>query len=38
VVHTRTGTRDIRTGDVLRIDGTTGTVDVVSRSSDAARR
>ena len=36
VVNTRTGTRDIRTGDVLRIDGTTGLVDVVSKTSDAA--
>jgi pyruvate,water dikinase len=35
VVNTRTGTRDIRTGDVLRIDGTTGTVDVLSTSADA---
>ena len=33
VVNTRTGTRDIRTGDVLRIDGTTGTVDVLSTSA-----
>jgi pyruvate,water dikinase len=35
VVNTRTGTRDIRTGDVLRVDGTTGIVEVLSRTSDA---
>ena len=36
VVNTRTGTSDIRTGDVLRIDGTTGTVDILSTCDDQA--
>jgi pyruvate,water dikinase len=36
VVNTRTGTRDIRTGDLLRIDGSTGTVDILSATDDDA--
>jgi rifampicin phosphotransferase len=35
VVNTRTGTRDIRTGDLLRINGTTGLIDILSTTSDA---
>jgi pyruvate,water dikinase len=38
VVNTRTGTRDIGTGDVLRIDGTTGLVEVLSKASEATSK
>jgi len=30
VVNTRTGTRDIKTGDLIRVDGARGTVDVIA--------
>ena len=30
VVNTRSGTRDIKTGDLIRVDGSTGTVDVIA--------
>jgi len=32
VVNTRTGTRDLRTGDLVRVDGSTGTVQVLERA------
>jgi len=32
VINTRTGTRDLRTGDVVRVDGNRGLVEVLSRS------
>jgi len=32
IVNTRTGTRDLRTGDRIRVDGTAGTVEVLERS------
>ncbi len=32
VVNTRTGTRDLRTGDLVRVDGTAGTVTVLERA------
>jgi rifampicin phosphotransferase len=32
VVNTRTGTRDIRTGDRVRVDGTRGAVEIVERA------
>lgn len=31
VVNTRTGTRDLRTGDTVRVDGSTGTVELLKR-------
>ena len=31
VVNTRTGTRDLRTGDRVRVDGTKGTVEILER-------
>jgi pyruvate,water dikinase len=34
VVNTRTGTRSLRTGDVVRVDGRAGTVEVLTRASD----
>jgi pyruvate,water dikinase len=34
VVSTRTGTRALRTGDRVRVDGTTGTVTVLARAED----
>jgi pyruvate,water dikinase len=33
VVNTRTGTRALRTGDRVRVDGTTGTVTVIERTT-----
>ena len=33
VVNTKTGSRDLRTGDVVRVDGRTGRVTVLSRST-----
>lgn len=32
VINTRTGTRELRTGDRVRVDGTAGRVDVLSRA------
>ncbi|HVE26450.1 MAG TPA: PEP-utilizing enzyme [Sporichthya sp.] len=32
VVNTRSGTRDLRTGDLVRVDGTAGTVTVLERA------
>ena len=32
VVNTRTGSRDLRTGDLVRVDGRSGTVQVIRRS------
>ena len=32
VVNTRSGTRDLRTGDLVRVDGTAGTVTVLQRA------
>ena len=32
VVNTRTGTRDLRTGDLVRVDGSAGTVEVLQRA------
>jgi pyruvate,water dikinase len=37
VVNTKTGSRCIRTGDRLRVDGTTGTVTVLERGSSGGR-
>ena len=34
VVNTKTGSRAIRTGDRLRVDGTTGRVTVLERAAD----
>ena len=34
VVNTRTGTRSLRTGDRVRVDGTAGTVEVLERAAD----
>jgi rifampicin phosphotransferase len=34
VVNTRTGTRSIRTGDLLRVDGTTGLVDILGAAPE----
>jgi len=33
VVNTRTGSRELRTGDRVRVDGTTGTVTVIERTA-----
>jgi pyruvate,water dikinase len=33
VVNTRVGTRSLRTGDVVRVDGTAGTVEILRRAS-----
>ena len=35
VVNTRSGTRDLRTGDLVRVDGSAGTVTVLERASAA---
>jgi pyruvate,water dikinase len=35
VVNTRTATRDLRTGDRIRVDGSAGVVDVLERASGA---
>ncbi len=35
VVNTKTGTRDLRTGDYVRIDGSAGTVQVIRRADEA---
>ena len=35
VVNTRTGTRLLRSGDRVRVDGSAGTVEVIERASDA---
>jgi rifampicin phosphotransferase len=35
VVNTRTGTRSLGSGDVVRVDGKAGTVEVLKRASDA---
>ena len=35
VVNTRSGTRSLRSGDVVRVDGKAGTVEVLTRASDA---
>jgi pyruvate,water dikinase len=32
VINTRTGTRKLRTGDLIRIDGSTGTVEILERA------
>ena len=32
IVNTRTGTRTIRTGDRIRVDGSTGTIEILERS------
>jgi hypothetical protein len=31
VVNTKTGSRQLRTGDIVRVDGSTGVVEVVRR-------
>lgn len=36
VVNTRTGTQDLRDGDVVRVDGASGRVDVLSRAAGAS--
>ena len=33
VVNTKTGSRDLRTGDYCRVDGRTGTVEVLHRAA-----
>jgi len=33
VINTRTGTRELRTGDRVRVDGTTGRVDILERAN-----
>jgi pyruvate,water dikinase len=38
VVNTRTGTRALRTGDRVRVDGSTGTVEILHRASQATAR
>lgn len=35
VVNTKTGTRALRTGDVCRVDGSTGLVEILRRADDA---
>ena len=37
VVNTRNGTRSLRTGDQVRVDGTSGTVTMIQRATTAAR-
>ena len=32
VINTRTGTRAIRSGDTVRVDGSAGTVEILSRA------
>jgi phosphoenolpyruvate synthase/pyruvate phosphate dikinase len=34
VTNTRVGTRTLRSGDVVRVDGTAGTVDILSRTEE----
>jgi len=34
VINTRNGTRQLRTGDVVRIDGSTGTVTILKRGGE----
>jgi pyruvate,water dikinase len=35
VVNTRTGTRALRDGDIVRVDGSAGTVEIVKRAGSA---
>ena len=37
VVNTRTGTRRLRTGDRVRVDGSAGTVEILERAPEARR-
>jgi pyruvate,water dikinase len=36
VINTRDGTRRLRTGDIVRVDGATGTVEVLQRAEVTA--